>query len=135
LYGCSMCLSEAQVFNTVIYVYFWRLFFLMQMFLVKGSIRLCPTFAFKEILKDMIPIHDIACMVWYVSSYIFYALFNNRLDQLVHIILVSYGRMLIWSCWVWLPMKSIFQFLERFVRTEIFFWISEFNAYHSKIIT
>ena len=39
------------------------------MFLVKGSIRLCPIFVFREILKVMIQIHDIACMVWYISHF------------------------------------------------------------------
>lgn len=46
---------------------FWRLYSLMQMFLVKGNTRLCHTFAFKEIFLVMIQILAIACMVWYTS--------------------------------------------------------------------
>jgi hypothetical protein len=151
-------LCGVLILNTVIYVYIWRLFFLMQMFLVKESIRLCRISAFREILKDMIRIHDIACMVWYISSNILLLLESNfyftfircllrsiyhGLDHNLFISFLFYDRMLIWLCWVWLPMKSIFQFLERFVYyqhskiiTYIIFsslWISAYQ--HNKIIT
>jgi len=54
------------------------------------------------------------CLYGLVCIFLYFlCIIYHRLAQLVHIILVSYGRMLIWSCWVWLPMKSIFQFLER----------------------
>ncbi|XP_028052877.1 26S proteasome regulatory subunit 8 homolog [Camellia sinensis] len=41
-----------------------KLFFLMPMFLVKGNIKLCRIFVFKETFLVMIPTHAIACMVW-----------------------------------------------------------------------
>lgn len=66
---CLPCLWCWTYSVLIISTTVWRLYCLMQMFLVRGSIKLCPIFAFKEIFLVMTQIHAIVFMVWYVLSF------------------------------------------------------------------
>lgn len=103
--------------------FFWRLYSLMQMSLVKGSTRLCLIFVSKEIFLGLIQIHATVCMVWYV--FLFSLVYFVEWIVLSLLLLISdrclrkfvfllYIRMLISSCWLWLRMKFIFRFLGRY---------------------